>query len=561
LISNLNKNDTHPSLKIIYRQNVCNVQGIGVINMLNVLEKIIPDDTLSSPFSDEKEKKLQEAKIKFDRLSDLFSRKSALIDWHINNKKTINAEFTNIVFTVNQKNCFIWQFKNQSFGFDRIPQKNNDWRKDISWEKAPTLLKAWVRAEIQNLRHNVEHPSELYAFNLLSPETAGIAIDKIFEHNWLHLKSLIPQLIGKTLYVDDLQAQQTIYTLLHTNKGCINSEYHAELDWKSYIPNYEAKNTTNDLLEFAKKSEYWNVLQNYSIEDNINIKSHVHATKIVYLPLVKWICDSKPEAINSTAWCSSYDLIKIAIELGHTHILDYLAPSPDYKYSNLSLLHLAINSTYDMTDYISDLIKKGINPNIVNNGGETALHCVSTHSHINNVKLLINKIVENNLSLDSVDKYKMTPLISFISNASFEAFFYLLNKGASLEIANECNPELLHFAIENKQYDIVKFLIEKKDYNINQKNESGDTPLHLLLEQKNINQLIEIVRFFISNGAKTNIQNNTGNTPLHSLLKRNPGNAGISIDNFIEIINFIIQTQNHGACPVDEEDPLFFKRI
>jgi hypothetical protein len=26
-------------------------------------------------------------------------------------------------------------------------------------------------------------------------------------------------------------------------------------------------------------------------------------------------------------------------------------------------------------------------------------------------------------------------------------------------------------------------------------------------------------------------------------------------------MNFIIQTQNHGACPVDEEDPLFFKRI
>jgi hypothetical protein len=31
--------------------------------------------------------------------------------------------------------------------------------------------------------------------------------------------------------------------------------------------------------------------------------------------------------------------------------------------------------------------------------------------------------------------------------------------------------------------------------------------------------------------------------------------------NLIELKTFIIQTQNHGACPVDEEDPLFFKRI
>lgn len=87
LLSNLNQNDTDPNLKITYRQEVCNIQGSGIFNMLNVLEKIIPDDILSTPFSDDETKKLEEAALKFDRLVALFSRENAVLDWHINNQK------------------------------------------------------------------------------------------------------------------------------------------------------------------------------------------------------------------------------------------------------------------------------------------------------------------------------------------------------------------------------------------------------------------------------------------------------------------------------------------
>jgi hypothetical protein len=81
LLSNLNQDDTDPSLKITYRQKVCNIQGIRIFSMLNVLEKIIPDHVLARIFNGKDEaENFAIAGEKLTRLAFLFSRREAELD-------------------------------------------------------------------------------------------------------------------------------------------------------------------------------------------------------------------------------------------------------------------------------------------------------------------------------------------------------------------------------------------------------------------------------------------------------------------------------------------------
>lgn len=545
LISNMNKDDTDPSLKIIYRQNVCNIQGIGLINMLNVLEKIIPDQILSQPFTDNELEVLELASTKLDRLAYLFSRPETLVNWSINGEKKVTHKITEINFSFNEEKRFKWDFKDESFLLEPIKDINNDWRKNCAWEKTPLLIKAWVRSDIQSLNYTIEHPCELYALNLLSLQTAGIAIDKILTHEWIHMKSLVPQIIGKTLFTNDRYARAIIYTLLHANKGVINKTYYPELDWQTYIPDYKPM-SQRATLQMATFMNYWHVVQNYSIEDNINAQTHIIATESGCLPIVKWILDQKPEAIQDKD-PGNRDLIQITIEEGHFDVLDYLLTilkEPlNYKTENKqTLLHLYAQSSHDMTSYIEDLLQKGMKLDVVDNQQSTALHNIYHHSHFNNMKFLIDKMVEAGLTLDHRNIQNETPLINSTRNAHSKAFFYLLDKGASLELKGWNHENLLHIIAGAKnKLDIIDFLVEQKQFDIHQPDNQGNTPLHYAAEHGSISH----IQYLLEKGAKTDVQNKAGQTPLHVLL----GGRYNNIDGLLTSTKLLLDNGNDLNTP------------
>ncbi|MDP1879768.1 MAG: ankyrin repeat domain-containing protein [Parachlamydiaceae bacterium] len=556
LISNLNQNNTHLSLKIIYRQEVCNLMGTGIINMLNVLEKIIPDAVLSTVFSDDDTKNLEAAAVKFDRLVALFSRENAVLDWHMNKQKNISNKITNIVFSVNNKECFTWQFKNDSFGLERILSKDNDWRKSISWEKAPLLLKAWVRAEVQNLCQHIEHSSEIYSLDLLSPEFAGIAIDTILGNKWIHQKSLIPQLVGKTLHSTDTEAQTKLYSLLHGHNSNIDRNHYPELDYNRYITD---KKLLEKLKKFSKiriinecaQRKFWKLIQkNYNVEDNRKAEAHLIAAKYGYLPIIKWILEHNPDAKNDKD-IVRHDLVKIAIENNQFDVLDYLNPKSDYRSGyGETLLHLYASSPYDMTHYINKVLENNLDfIHVVDNHKSTALNFINYQTHINNVKLFIDKSIENNVNLYKKVNNGCAPLVYLSQYSTDEAFLYLIKK-ISTDFIDEDNKNLLHYVVENNKVESALYLIEQKGFDINQKNLLHQTPLHFAAKGNSS----FLIRYLIEKDAEINSKDYYENTPLHFLLN----SRNLSINDF-ETIKYMLKDTSYP--PISDKKSPFYVMI
>jgi hypothetical protein len=69
----------------------------------------------------------------------------------------------------------------------------------------------------------------------------------------------------------------------------------------------------------------------------------------------------------------------------------------------------------------------------------------------------------------------------------------------------------LHFCARNGLTTRVKRLLSIRNINVNVKDVSGSTPLHLAA----YNGRIEIARLLLQNGAELNAKNNYGSTPLH----------------------------------------------
>lgn len=123
----------------------------------------------------------------------------------------------------------------------------------------------------------MDHPSEIYALDLLSPKFAGIAIDVILDNKWMHLKSLIPQLVGKKLYANDEEAQIKLYLLLHLYNGHINGNYYPELDYNTYV-------TDKELLETLKKCSEIQVISACAQRNFWKLIQKIIVLKIVEMP-------------------------------------------------------------------------------------------------------------------------------------------------------------------------------------------------------------------------------------------------------------------------------------
>lgn len=97
------------------------------------------------------------------------------------------------------------------------------------------------------------------------------------------------------------------------------------------------------------------------------------------------------------------------------------------------------------------------------------------------------------------------------------------NKKLSTQIADKSGHVPIMIALHSQQYDIAKFLLEhnaKADYS----NSQGITPMHFLQ-----NGSEEIIPLLTSKGAKINAQDTFGSTPLLLAVRRNAGAKVISV--------------------------------
>ena len=207
-----------------------------------------------------------------------------------------------------------------------------------------------------------------------------------------------------------------------------------------------------------------------------------------------------------------YTPLHRAIEYGCVSVAKYLISQPNCLFETLTKdsitpLHDAASELGDLS-LVQCLVERGVDVNISNCNGATALHCSCRWGHLSIVEYLTS-LPQINYTKDSWDRTS------------------------------------IHFAAEFGQAHIVKYLIESCKHDVNIEDKYGNTPLYMaciynhlpvveyLTAQPNCNinsnnerhpliaaadkEHLEIVKHLIeSSGCDINVrEKGTGSTPLH----------------------------------------------
>jgi ankyrin repeat protein len=145
------------------------------------------------------------------------------------------------------------------------------------------------------------------------------------------------------------------------------------------------------------------------------------------------------------------------------------------------------------------LIAKGANVNAKNTNGMTPLHTTQSKAI---AKILLAAGTKINIKEENARNGEDTTLLHNAAKIGFkELVQQLINNGANVVVIDSKQRTPLHYAATK---EVAALLIR----DINARDESGNTPLHLAVQNKRP----EIIYFLIANGAKVNIENSEGNT-------------------------------------------------
>ena len=200
--------------------------------------------------------------------------------------------------------------------------------------------------------------------------------------------------------------------------------------------------------------------------------------------------------------------VNLPDENGNTALIE-VSKNPKEDFSAMLSKTISVVKVIDGEEYSCDkaedhsqlLIAGGADINIKNNNGNTALIEAALNDNYYIVKSLLNNGADANTLPNDM------ALIIACENNDFDKVKSLIEKGANVnyKIRHDKQTPLM-LACENGSFEIVKLLVEK-GANINVKNENYDqTPLFFAwygksYQEKKTKEQIDIIKFLISKGA------------------------------------------------------------
>ena len=211
-------------------------------------------------------------------------------------------------------------------------------------------------------------------------------------------------------------------------------------------------------------------------------------------------------------------------------------------------------STSDKLNITKLLIHKGVNANVQNRNGTTALQlaCENGNSGIAKMLLendsdinlvdnecnnalhyvfksrqnrhhLIKLLIDKGIYVNSQNKNGTSPLQLASKFGDYEAVKELLDCNASIYVVDNVNDNSLHYALSWKcNTDVIKLLINR-GIDVNAQNTNGTTALHLTCENSNY----EVAQKLVENHACVKILDDDNNTALHYMSKSWKNNQNI----------------------------------
>ncbi|KAJ5078069.1 ankyrin repeat protein [Anaeramoeba ignava] len=177
--------------------------------------------------------------------------------------------------------------------------------------------------------------------------------------------------------------------------------------------------------------------------------------------------------------------------------------------------HFSFNEIKEISfEMIELLMKKGMNPNLIDDSGINFLHFAIRNSlEIKSIILLIEKGIDINAKTNQNETSLHFACRN--QNISFEVTKLLIEKGVDINAKTNQNETALHFACRNQNisFEVTKLLIEK-GADINSKTNYNETALHFAC--KNQNMSFEVTKLLIEKGADINIKNSDEETALHN---------------------------------------------
>ena len=170
------------------------------------------------------------------------------------------------------------------------------------------------------------------------------------------------------------------------------------------------------------------------------------------------------------------------------------------KYNNFPLQYAVI---YNREDVLRTLMEYHPNLNLVDDDGDTALHCISSTSSLAIVKLLIN----GGSNLETQSNKRLKPLCRAVMSENLEVVKYLIAKKADLSLIGGPFGGPLHVACRWSNLEIVKILVAA-GANVNLVDPFAGTPVQSACLHPELGEQLEmqesIIRYLI-NEAKADV--------------------------------------------------------
>ena len=106
-------------------------------------------------------------------------------------------------------------------------------------------------------------------------------------------------------------------------------------------------------------------------------------------------------------------------------------------------------------------------------------------------------------NINHQNKHGWSPLMTATRRNNLELVKLLLKKGADVNLVNQCGNNALNLACSDQCFDIVKYLLQNTNVNINHQNNHGWSPLMTAVCRINL----ELVKLLLKQGADVNLVN------------------------------------------------------